>query len=365
MNEAPEREAEELGPTEGSLQGEEELYKAVVDTVADAIVINVGTQRVFVNKAFLKLHGLDSESQVVGTRLDQFIVPEDRQLVSERTLAPQQDQPVPGVYEYRVRRSDGEVRTVETSATPIWYEGHPANLAVLRDVTERKKAEQEIRKYREKLQALTIEVSLAEERERRRIAMGLHDDVGQLLAIAKVKLSELLQAETSGKSTGLVKEIRALIDQTIGTIRVLMFELSSPVLYSLGLDAALEQLAGQLQKQTGIRCHFTSDKQPRPASDQTSVVLYRIVRELVRNIEKHAQAHHVKMEVARVGDQVRITVEDDGVGFDTSGIGRGVGATGRFGLFSIQEQLQQLGGRLELKSAPGQGTRVGVVVPLQ
>lgn len=233
------------------------------------------------------------------------------------------------------------------------------------DATERKKAEQEIRKYKEKLQALTIELSLAEERERRRIAMGLHDDVGQDLAIAKVKLSELLHAEPSGESTGLIKEIRALIDQTIKTIRLLTFELSSPVLYSLGLDAALEQLTGQLEKQTRIRCHFRSDKQPRPSSDQTSIVLYRIVRELIRNIEKHAQARQVKIEVARVNDQVHITVEDDGVGFDASRIGRSFTATGHFGLFSIQEQLQQLGGRLELETVLGEGTRAVVVAPLQ
>lgn len=365
MNEVPEREAGGPPQAEGSLQDGGELYKAVVGTVADAIAINVGTKRVFVNKAFLKLHGLEDESQVLGTHLDQFIVPKDRQLVGEGVLACQQDQPVPGIYEYRFRRHDGEVRTVETSVTPIRYEGHAADLAVLRDVTERKKAEQQIREYREKLQALTIELSLAEERERRRIAMGLHDDVGQVLALAKIKLSELLQTESSGESTRLIKEIRGLIDHMIKTIRLLTFELSSPVLYSLGLDAALEQLTGQLQRQTGIRCYFKSDRQSRPQSDQTSVVLYRIVRELIRNTEKHAQARQVRVEIARVGDQVHITVEDDGVGFDTSGVGRGVSATGQFGIFSIQEQLKQLGGRLELESIPGQGTRVLVVAPLQ
>jgi PAS domain S-box-containing protein len=365
VNEAPEREAEERGPPDGSLQGREELCQAVVDTVADAIVIDVGTKRVFVNKAFLELHGLDDASQVLGEHLDQFIVPEDRQLLSQWTLARQQAQPGPGVYEYRLRRTDGEVRTVETSAAPITYEGHPADLTVLRDVTERKKAEQQNREYKEKLQAHTMESSLAEERERRRIAMGLHDDVGQVLAIAKVKVGEVLQAEPAGDHTGLLKEVRALIDHTIKTIRLLTFELSSPVLYSLGLDAALEQLTGQLQKQTRVRCHFQSDKQPRPLSDQTSIVLYRIVRELLRNIEKHAHARQVTLAVARVGEQVQITVEDDGVGFDASGIGRGVTSTGRFGLFSIQEQLHQLGGCLELESVPGEGTRAVVVAPLQ
>ncbi len=359
------RKADRPPSAEGLLWGGEEFYKEVVNNLAEAIAISVAAKRVFVNKAFLELHGLDDESEVLGTHLDQFILSEDKQLVSKRMLACQQAQPVPGVYEYRFRRRNGEVRVVETSVTPIRYEGQAAELAVMRDVTERKKVEQQIRVYREKLQALTIALSLAEERERRRIAMGLHDDVGQVLAIAKIKLNELLQAEVSDESTGLTKEIRALIDHTIETIRLLTFELSSPVLYTLGLDAALEQLTGQLQKHTGIRCHFKSDKQPRPQSDQISVVLYRIVRELIRNIEKHAQARQAKVEIHRVGGQVHIIVEDDGVGIDASAVGRGVPTTYRFGLFSIQEQLKQLGGRLELEGVPGRGTRVLVVAPLQ
>ncbi len=129
---------------EEALRESEEHYRAVIENVADAIVINVGTNRVFVNKAFLKLHGLDDVSQVLGMPLDQFIVPEDRQLVSERTLARQRGQPVPGVYEYRIRRPDGEVRTVQTSAVSITYKGQPAVLAVLRDTTDRKRAEEEL-----------------------------------------------------------------------------------------------------------------------------------------------------------------------------------------------------------------------------
>ena len=129
---------------EEALRESEEHYRAVIENVADAIVINVGTNRVFVNKAFLKLHGLDDVSQVLGMPLDQFIVPEDRQLVSERTLARQRGQPVPGVYEYRIQRPDGEVRTVQTSAVSITYKGQPAVLAVLRDTTDRKRAEEEL-----------------------------------------------------------------------------------------------------------------------------------------------------------------------------------------------------------------------------
>ena len=126
------------------LQLSEEHYRAAVDNVNEAIVVNVGTKRVFVNPAFLRLHGLDDISQAAGMELDHFIVPEDRPMVSERTLARQRGEPVPGVYEYRIRRPTGEVRIVETSAVAIKYDGQPAALAALRDITERKQAEEEI-----------------------------------------------------------------------------------------------------------------------------------------------------------------------------------------------------------------------------
>ena len=124
--------------TEGKLRESEAHYKAVVENVADAIVINVGTRRVFVNKAFLTLHGLRDMSQASGMPIDNFVVPEDRPLVRERTLARQRGETMHGVYEYRIRKTDGKVRTVETSAVPITYGGQPAALAVLRDITHHK-----------------------------------------------------------------------------------------------------------------------------------------------------------------------------------------------------------------------------------
>ena len=122
----------------------EEHNRTAVDNVTDAIVINVATTRVFVNNAFLALHGLDDTAEVSGLTLDHFILPEDREMVSERTLARQRGEPTPGVYEYRIRRTNGAIRTVEASAVAITYDGQPATLAVLRDITERKQAEEQV-----------------------------------------------------------------------------------------------------------------------------------------------------------------------------------------------------------------------------
>ena len=140
--------------TEEALRESEQLYRAVVENVADGIVINVGATRAFVNEAFLKIHGLSDPSQIVGAPMDRFIVSEDRHLVVERTLARQRGEPVPHVYAYRILRADGAVRTVQTSASPIVYRGQAAALAVLRDCTEEKLAERLLRDSENKFRSV-------------------------------------------------------------------------------------------------------------------------------------------------------------------------------------------------------------------
>jgi PAS domain S-box-containing protein len=144
----------ERNQTEEALRESEQLYRAVVENVADGIAINVGATRAFVNEAFLKIHGLSDPSQIVGSPIDRFIDPEDRQLVIQRTLARQRGEPVPHVYEYRILRADGEVRTVQTSASPIVYRGQAAALAALRDRTEEKLAEQLLRDSENKFRSV-------------------------------------------------------------------------------------------------------------------------------------------------------------------------------------------------------------------
>ena len=130
------------------LQLSEEHYRAAVDNVAEAIVVNVGTRRVFANNAFLDLHGIDDISEAEGLGLDHFILPEDRPRVSEWILARQKGEPnllsSGGIHEYRIRKASGELRTVEASAAAIRFDGQPATLAVLRDITARKQAEEEV-----------------------------------------------------------------------------------------------------------------------------------------------------------------------------------------------------------------------------
>jgi PAS domain S-box-containing protein len=145
------RDATERNLTARALLESEELYRAVVENVADGIAITVGTNRVFVNSAFLRIHGLAETSEVVGRPLDLFIAPEDQEEVKKRTLARQKGEPTESLVEYRIQRADGEIRTVQASVVTIAYKGEPAALAVLRDITGMKRAETEIKRLNREL----------------------------------------------------------------------------------------------------------------------------------------------------------------------------------------------------------------------
>ena len=158
-------------------------------------------------------------------------------------------------------------------------------------------------------------------------------------------------------------EVRRLVEQTIQYTRSLTFELSPPILYDLGFEAAVEWLAEMMQEQHGLRIEVQSDKGPKPLDDEIRVLLFQAVRELLVNVIKHAQASQVRVAIDREGADLRIKVEDNGVGLpislDAPPTGRG------FGLFSIRERLKHLGGHLKAESEPGQGTRVTLLVPLR
>lgn len=140
---------------------DEELYRAVVENIADGIAITVNTERVFVNRSFLTIHGLRKVSEVVGHPLDQFVVPEDKKIVTERVLARQRGESFANLVEYRIKRPDGEIRTLQAAVVMTTYRGQPATLAALRDITAIKHAELEIVRLNNELKQRILDLKNA------------------------------------------------------------------------------------------------------------------------------------------------------------------------------------------------------------
>jgi signal transduction histidine kinase len=202
-------------------------------------------------------------------------------------------------------------------------------------------------------------LTLVEERERRRLAIQLHENIGQILAFARIKLGALCAEAATPDLASDLNEIKNQIDHSIQFTRSLTFELSPPALYELGLADAVHWLASRFQESCETEIEVQPEKLPIPLADDGRIFLFLAVRELLFNAAKHAQARHVKVVITKAEDQLRIQVEDDGVGFDVTKR-RAVG----FGLFGIKERLDHIRGHLHIKSKPGHGTIVTLAVPL-
>jgi signal transduction histidine kinase len=240
------------------------------------------------------------------------------------------------------------------------------NHQLKREIQERIRAEQELLSYQAKLRALSSELSLTEERERRRIAVDLHDRIGQnLSAISLSKLTELGELKSSEELAQALLDMRELIKEMIEDTRVLMADLSPPVLYDLGLEAAIEGMVDSIQNQHRITIAFHDDKQPKPLSEGARAFIFQAVRELLSNIAQHARAATAEISIRREGQNLVVDISDDYVGFDAGEINSDIVKPYGFGIFIIRERLRYFGGTLEITSEPDRGTRAVLMFPLQ
>lgn len=215
-----------------------------------------------------------------------------------------------------------------------------------------------IREYQAKLQEMAFDNVVAEERERRRLASALHDGVTQYLALAKITLGPLRRQLGEAERDTLEAGLR-LITDAIEATRSLTFELSPPMLYELGVRAALSWLGETLAQRTGLDIEVLHEGEVPPVDDVTASIVFRTVRELLVNVAKHANSSSARVYLRPRDEQLEVVVEDNGVGFDPGSEGAQAG----FGLMSIREEIGRLGGSVDVSAPPGGGTCVCVRVP--
>lgn len=217
----------------------------------------------------------------------------------------------------------------------------------------------------QELRRLATELSLAEARKNREIAVDLHDHVIQEFAFIKLRV---LQFRGDAVFCGFEQrfdEIIALLERAIQFTRKLTFEISTPILYELGLPAALDWLAEQYEQRHKLYVKVNVKDQRQSLPEEIRITLFRCVQELLTNVVKYAQAKVVAIEVSAENSKYSITVTDDGVGFDTRILEDPSTIREGFGLFSIRERLRYFGGQMLLDSTIGRGTTVVLSVPLE
>ncbi len=340
------RDVTERKQAEQALRESEETFRLLAENALVGIALIQDGRYRYVNPALLEITGY-SRGELLGEPLRQVVHPSDWPHVQkqiEKRIAGEAEEVR---YEARIRTKSGETRYIEASGTRITYQGEPAVIGTIQDVTEQRRLQQEMLRIQEK--------------ERRRLGQDLHDSLASQLTAANIKLG-LLSNKSSTEATDAISEIQRLIEEGAGEVRRLSRGLSPAGLPEGDLLSALEALAENTED-----ARFSSRSLPteEETSDETfqlnaevATHLYRIAQEAVNNARKYAEATEIVIHLERADDTVALTVEDDGIGFDLEEI-----SEEGLGLRSMRHRAELLGADLTVDSAPGEGTRIHCRLP--
>ena len=293
------------------------------------------------------------------------------------------NRPIRGL-ETIIERPDGTRVPVAPHPTPLRNAAGElvGGVDVLMDLTERKRAERQLQESaaelerrikerthelvlsQERLRALASELTLTEQRERRRLAVELHDYLAQLVVASRLRLSQAISKVQDETASAALTNVDGMLDQALTYTRSLVAELSPHILYQFGLSKSLVWL-GERMKQHALEVTVKTGPTSFTLPDDQAVLLFQSVRELLFNIVKHAKTDRAVITI-NVDEQreLWICVEDEGVGFDVTELTDGEDSRGKFGLLSIRERMETLGGECELSAAPGAGTVAILRLPL-
>jgi PAS domain S-box-containing protein len=389
---------------EEALRESEERYRTAIEQSNDGITISKGDILQKVNLKFLEIFGYDDPDEVIGKSIAVYIDPEDRQKVVAYALKRTKGEPVPAMYEFKGLRRNGESLYIEVSVAKIISQREERILAVIRDITERKHAEQALqeaygsldqkvkertkqlqlanerlnieieerklietvlRKSEDQLRLLSTRLINAQEKERKRIAIELHDELGQSLIGLKFQLSSF-QKKLGGNRKALEQEIRQAansIDLMTENVKRLSRDLRPSILEHLGLFDALQWLFEDFSKKLQIKIE---NKIPRPEfslSKEQELIIFRIFQEALANIGKHAQATQIFIELTQEGQFAFFSIKDNGKGFNPNSIKGKKPSESGLGLTAMAERAQMAGGDFEIKSDTGKGTLITFSIP--
>ncbi|MFO7871458.1 MAG: PAS domain S-box protein [Kiritimatiellia bacterium] len=349
----------------------ERKYRELVEYANSAIMrITPGHRITFFNEYAQSFFGY-SAGEIIGRNVLGTIVPEVDSEGRDMRKMTREISAHPEIYASNYNEN------IKKDGTRVWM--HWANRAVRdeygnvteilcvgTDITKRRQAEEAAEADRGKLRGLAGRLAVTEEQERRRIAAHIHDTIIQTLSLSSIRMGGV---KASLRKKGVFEEasrldgISSLLDEAIAECRGLMGELVPVVLYEVGLTAALRDFARKQSKIDGTPITVKEANLPGDMDDSLRGLLFQCARELVTNALKYAGSCRIDINVARDGDDIRLEVSDNGRGFDTAAADEDDDGEGGFGLFNIRERLEGLGGSLDIRSEPGNGTTAVIRVP--
>ena len=355
--------------TEIDLKNNEARYRAIVEDQTELICrfLPNGTLT-FVNNAYCRFFG-ETVEQLIGNSFWHHLPAADQQQCQQHLARLSPENPVSTI-EHRVFSATGEIRWQQWTDRAVLDEQSKVVeiQSVGRDITQRKQAEESLRESENQLRRLSAKILQAQERERQRIALDLHDSVIQALATIKVSLGVSLKQLKQKK--GLIdlspfESVLAMLQNTIDEVRTVCSNLRPSMLDNLGILATISwacQEFGEVHKEVRVRVH--TDIQEAEVPEQLKIVIYRILQEALNNAAKHSRADLVDVSLKIDGKAIRLVVADNGCGFDVHQLLAG-GNHGRgLGLLGMKERTELSDGQFSINSAKGCGTTVRSVWPL-
>ena len=341
-----------------TLQGADHTYRVFVEKMNEgAAVLSKDHTILHCNQRFARFLGRGIQN-VIGSSVQELVWPDDHSKL-EALLRSAARKNCRG--EIRLQSRRVVPLPVHFSLSPLRLDGTRAICLIASDLSEVKRAEQEVRVASEQLRKLAARLVSIREEERTRIAREVHDELGQSLTAVKMDLA-WLAGRLPRRSAQIRERIRAtrqLASRTIQSIRRISTELRPGVL-DLGLAAAVEWQVQEFQARTGIQCQVRLLTQEVVAPD-ISTALFRILQETLTNVARHAKATRVEVVKQKEGDGVVLRIHDNGRGFDPED----PSISKSLGLLGMRERAAILGGRVNISSAPGKGTTVTAWIPLQ
>ena len=363
------QQASSLAQTHDALRESEERFRILIEKAPDAIIVYDPDRERFVdaNPSAAILFGC-SRNELLASELQRFRSPTASDDVSEsvdiRALSARALAGEEVTFEQPFRNARGRELICDVRLVRLPFAEQRLIRASLIDITERKKAERDGLEYQQRLRSLASELALTEERERKRIAIYLHDQVAQELVAVRLMLGKIAADTDAARVADQINEVRGIISHTVKDTYSLTFELSLPVLYELGLIPAVEWLGEKICEANGVHFKLIDDGLPKPLDNDLRIACFYVVRELFHNVNRHARASNVMVAAHREDERLWLVVQDDGVGFDVAAPRDLSRSEGGYGMFGVRDRLEYLGGTMSVESELGRGTRVTLSAPL-
>jgi PAS domain S-box-containing protein len=355
--------------SERKVRESESRLSAVIESAMDAIITIDEHQRIVLfNDAAERMFGW-TDAGMIGEPLDSLL-PERFRLrhgghIRQFSMTKVTNRRMGALGTLFGLRKNGEEFPIEASISQVALEGRRLFTVILRDVTERERAERALREARQRTEQLSRRIIDVQEQERNHLARELHDEIGQVLTAVRINLQGLLRTAADTATEDLVVETIDVTAQALEKVRGLSLDLRPAQLDDFGLGAALDWHLKRQATTAGLKVELDLRLPDRRLPPDIEIACFRVVQEALTNVVRHAKARTVKVSVWCESEALRASIIDDGCGFETDRTLREAAAGRSFGLMGMEERAALLGGRLELDSAPGRGTTVSAWFPFE